>query len=438
MSGLASASSPAVHDADVVVVGAGVAGLAAAGALRAAGRRVELIEAGGRIGGRAFTDHPAALGGQAFDHGAQWLHAAHRNPLLELAQARGEAVHPDTPWDERMHMVDAPGRPADVAAYGAAETAWHDTVTARLASGPDCSLADAAAAVAGDRWTATIETWEGAIIAAGDATDLSLADWHANALDGENYVAPGGLGALVGRLLATPARLGVHVLALHAEGGGVRVETSAGTLRAAAAILTVSTGVLRAEAIAFTPGLPLAVLAALDGLPMGLLSKIVLRAAGADRLGLAPGTGAFRRVAARGVPFLSAAFWADGSDLAVGFVGGAAAWDVAADPDRAGAFMRAEIAAMLGADVSHAFAPGQFTTTWGTDALFRGAYAYARPGQAGARAALAVPLWDGRLHLAGEAVAPDGLAGTVAGAYRSGAIAAQRVLDGFTRAPLAV
>ncbi len=429
MTVLASASARDL-DADVAIVGAGVAGLAAAARLRAAGWRVALLEAGARIGGRAWTDHPAALGGARFDHGAQWLHAAQRNPLVGLARARGVAVGPEAPWDGRSRVFDC-GRPADRAAYEAAETGWHDAVTARL-DGPDISLSQAAAAVAADPWTPTIESWEGAIIAAGDADALSLRDWHANALDGENYVAPAGLGDLVARCLdpgTGGVRLGTGVTGLAAEPGRVRVQTTAGTLHAGAAIVTVSTGVLRAEAIAFAPALPQAVLSALDGLPMGLLSKIVLRAAGADRLGLAPGTGVFRRLARRGDPFLSTIFWSDGRDLAVGFVGGRAAWALAGRPAEAGAFMRAELAATFGHDVGRLFGPACLATEWGENALFRGAYAYATPGQAGARAVLARPLWEGRLAFAGEATAPDGLAGTVAGAYRAGLAAAGALLD---------
>ena len=66
-------------------------------------------------------------------------------------------------------------------------------------------------------------------------------------------------------------------------------------------------------------------------------------------------------------------------------------------------------------------------TGWGGDPLTRGAYAYARPGHADARAALAEPLAGGRLVFAGEAACTDGLAGTVAGAWRSGRAAAATV-----------
>jgi monoamine oxidase len=427
---LASASA----DADVAVIGAGVAGLAAAAHLRGAGLSVGLFEAGHRIGGRAWTDHPAALRGAAFDHGASWLHAAHRNPLVPLARAASEPVHADTPWDDRVRVFLEDGQPANIRDYEAAEPRWRHAVTARL-GGADCSLAEAAAAVASDPWTATIETWEGAIIAAADADQLSLHDWHANALEGENDIAPGGLGAMLARLLAPAAvHLSTRVTAIIAGQGGVHLRTADGQgFRAGAAVVTVSTGVLRDGAITFSPALPPETLAALEGLPMGLLSKIALPAAGSDRLGLPPGTGLFRRVPARGAPGASIILWPYDDAFAICFVGGRTAWDLADHPDDAADFMLGELETMLGASARHALSPDGLMTGWAKNPLFLGAYAYATPGHAAARQTLASPLWDGRLTFAGEACATDGLAGTVAGAYRSGLHAAETLLDGFTR-----
>ena len=79
-------------DVDVVVIGAGLAGLGAATALRAAGRGALVLEAADRIGGRAWTAYPAELGGVWFDMGAVWLHSAERNPLVPIAQAAGEQL----------------------------------------------------------------------------------------------------------------------------------------------------------------------------------------------------------------------------------------------------------------------------------------------------------------------------------------------------------
>ena len=82
------------EDFDVAVVGAGAAGIAAARTLRDAGLGCVVLEASGRLGGRAWTD-TASLGAP-FDQGASWLHDAENNPLfgatfrftLPLASAR--------------------------------------------------------------------------------------------------------------------------------------------------------------------------------------------------------------------------------------------------------------------------------------------------------------------------------------------------------------
>jgi monoamine oxidase len=435
---LASVNQPpalAAMDVNVVVVGAGVAGLSAARTLREAGRTLRVLEAGSRIGGRAVT---ADMTGVPVDLGAQWLHAAENNALVPLLRAHGEPVGMDTPFEDRVRLFDMAGRPASLDGYEAAEARWRAQVTARL-GGLDVSLAEAGTAVASDPWTATIETWEGAIIAAADADELSLWDWHDNELSGGNGVVAGGLGAALARCLgekAGPVALCAPVSAIDAIARGVRVRVADGrVLTADAVIVTVSTGVLAGGAIAFTPALPNDMQQALAGLPMGLLTKIVFRARGEDRLGLPGGTVAFRQVAARGAAGASLLFWPQDTPVLMGFVGGRAAWDLSGRPGEAEAFVRAEVAALFGAKAVDCFEPSAVTTSWGTDSLFRGAYAYARPGAAGARRVIGAPVWDGRLQFAGEACAPLGLAGTVAGAYESGRTAALRLVNGFPRPP---
>ena len=67
---------------DVVIIGAGVAGLAAAETLRRQGRTCCVLEAAAWVGGRARTIQVA---GAPFDLGATWLHDAARNPLTAAA-----------------------------------------------------------------------------------------------------------------------------------------------------------------------------------------------------------------------------------------------------------------------------------------------------------------------------------------------------------------
>ena len=80
-----------MEDVDVVVVGAGSAGLSAAKTLRAAGLSFKVFEAMNRIGGRAWTSDQHF--GAPFDIGCAWLHAADRNPYYAEAEAAGWTLH---------------------------------------------------------------------------------------------------------------------------------------------------------------------------------------------------------------------------------------------------------------------------------------------------------------------------------------------------------
>lgn len=415
----------------VVVVGAGVAGLAAAAALRRAGVPVTVLEAADRAGGRT---HTVSLGGAPFDRGASWLHAAEHNPLAELARRHGDALlDTDARGASRLFVGGRRASRPERAAYGAAwDGVGEATAPARAPGRPDTSLARALDPVRHDPWTPTIEGWEGPIIAAADADALSVQDWWRNQLHGANLSVPGGLGAFVARRLGEPVRecvrLGTPALRVRWDApGGVEVDTPRGTLRAGACIVTVSTGVLAAGRPRLDPAPP-GLDDALDGLPMGLLTKVVLRASGADRLGLPADCSLVRRIAP-GEAMAVFLAWPGGRDHVIGFVGGGAAWALAREgAGAAEAFMRAELRRMAGAGVDRALAPGAAATEWGTDPLHLGAYAYARPGRADLRGWAART--GGRLVFAGEAWRTDGLAGTVGGAHLGGEAAVAHVLAG--------
>lgn len=324
----------ALRDGGVVVVGAGVAGLSAARHLRQHGVPVTLLEASDRIGGRAFTLRPAVLRHAEFDHGASWLHAAERNPLVALADpAEDTLIDSDAVRSERLFVADRPADAAEKRAYDAAWDRLDEVVAPALAQDqPDRSLAEAMAPMWGDPWAATVAGWEGAIIAAADAGALSVRDWHQNRLDGANLNVRGGLGAFIARRLATDVDLDTPVTAIAWDGmAGVEVETARGTIRATACIVTVSTGILVSGMIRFTPVLPHDVQAAIAGLPMGLLSKVALPAAGGDRLGLPANTSLVRQMRA-GRANMAFIAWPQDADHVIGFVGGRAAWEMAGDP----------------------------------------------------------------------------------------------------------
>ena len=401
-----------------MVVGAGVAGLAAAGRLRTAGMRVTLIEAGSRAGGRAWT---SLVRGDLFDHGASWLHDADRNPLVAMATPGDRLIDSDKARHER---VGVRGRLATAAEQSAYDAAWDsvEQVAAPALLGPDTTLAAGLAPLAGNAWAGLVALWEGAIIAAADADRLGLRDWHRNRLDGRNMVPAEGVGAYVTRKLATDVTLDTPATAIRWDGPGVRVDTPSGTIRADAAIVTVSTGVLAAGAIRFHPPLPFNVQAAIAALPMGLLSKVLLPAAGPERLGLPADALVVDQVGR-----MTFNAWPQGRAHLVGFLGGALAWDAASRLGAATELARTELRLALGAAALGALGPDTLETVWGTDPLFRGAYAYAGPGDAEQRGALATAFPGERLLFAGEATRTDGLAGTVGGAFLSGIEAAERL-----------
>ena len=424
-----------MNELDVVVIGAGLAGLGAATALRRAGARVLVLEAAGRIGGRAHTRHPPELGGVWFDMGAVWLHSAEQNPLVPIARAAGEILlRSDEHRQECTRLGSRPATDAERADYDGAWDRFAAAAAPLLAPGEaDRPLAAVARSLPDDPWALTVEAWEGPVICAVDADRFSLRDWHRNQLSGSNLVPEGGIGAFVARRLGSGLDIKLHTPAtrLRWDGpdGAVAVETPSGTVRAGAAIVTVSTGVLAAGAIGFDPPLPAAVAACVDALPMGLAMKVALRATGPDRLDLPGHCSLDRRIARSGEPFMVFQCWPFGRDYVQGWIGGTPAWELARAGEAAAAdFALGELRRMFGGRVDRLFAGGaRLVTHWDADPLIGGAYSYAVPGRADARARLGEPLAGGRLTFAGEAC-HDGLAGTLAGAWLSGQAAAAQAL----------
>lgn len=417
------------EDFDVAVVGAGAAGIAAARTLRDAGLDCVVLEASGRLGGRAYTDTISL--GAPFDRGASWLHDAENNPLTPIARRQGFTLH-EEPGRRRRDILlvgDRPATPEERAAHDAAAYAWEDAAERRAAEGgPDVALAEVVPR--GGPWDATAEHWFGAVISGVEARRASLRDYVATAISGQNPQVREGLGTLVARQadgLRVVLEAPVEVVRTGGPGGAVELEGPRGRVRARGCIVTVSTGVLAAGAIRFDPALPPAVLDAVAGLPQGLLTKIALRAASPDRLDLPDFGRLGRRVEGEGDRPASWVLWPFGRDHAIGFIGGEAAWELAREgPEAADAFARAELARYFGAArVERAFRPGAVVTRWAEDPLFRGAYSHALVGHAPSRAALRdAAIADGRLRFAGEAC-HERYAGTVGGAWESGVRAAR-------------
>jgi len=222
-----------------------------------------------------------------------------------------------------------------------------------------------------------------------------------------------------------PVALGERVHEIDSRGPRVRVQTTGGTVEARDCIVTVSTGVLRAESMRFLPGLPLSTLRALDALPMGHFAKIILEF---DRPipGL-PTSGWVMEShppAGQTLHFLCHPF---GSTLVVGLMGGAYGEALARLPEALAVQEGlARLVQCVGPLHQRRLVRGAFTN-WAHDPLHWGGYAYLTPGGGAARQMLGTPVHE-RLYFAGEAVAQD-LAQTCGGAFLSGQQAADQILQ---------
>jgi monoamine oxidase len=410
-------------EVDVVVVGAGAAGLGAAKALREAGLSFAVLEAMGRIGGRAWT-HDRDFG-IPFDIGCAWLHAADRNPFFPEAEAAGWTLYHHDMTLDHLWFGDRKADAAEMARMAEAEAALAACIAAH--EGADDRLSSLIGSCHCLRATST---FSGPMDFGADDDEISVADFRSAADLDPNYFTREGFGALVARWGAdVPVQLSCPVRRIRWDGPGVMVDSDRGTLRARAVIVTASTGSLAFEGIAFAPRLPVGHLEAIFDLPMGLLTKIPVAIRG-TRLGLRPFDDLLiERHARHDLFFLCFPF---DTDLMVGFVGGDFAWEMeAAGQEAAVDFVTDRLADIFGSDLRRHAGHG-IMTNWSAERWVRGAYAAARPGKAAARERLAEPVGN-RIWFAGEALAGP-LIQTAAGARLSGEATARRVAVALAKA----
>jgi monoamine oxidase len=405
---------------DVVVVGAGSAGIAAALTLMAAGRSVVVIEAMGRIGGRAWTD--TASFGQAFDQGCAWLHKSDHNPYTDYAKANGFDVREHEYDLEVIYYGSRRGTAADARRVNTVEERMGEQITAFPRDVPSSQVVKVTTSVeqAAADYLAQLDF-------AVDLDELSSFDYgKADPLE-PNLLCRQGFGAIVARRGGgLPVRLSTPARRIRWGGKGVTVETDAGDIRARACIVTASTGALAAGSVRFDPAPPPAWEDALADVPMGMLAKIPLRTPG-ERFGLKPFTDVMiERRGQQDIYFLSYPF---DCDLMIGFVGGDFGWELsAAGQDAAVDFAKQSLADMFGSRAPARVDKG-LLTGWASNPWTRGAYAAARPGHWASRAVLARPFAN-RVFFAGEALA-EGLIQTCGGAFNSGVKTARAVHAGL-------
>ena len=257
---------------DVVIVGAGVAGLAAAKSLMAANKSVLVVEARERIGGRAVTD--STTFGFPFDLGAQWIEAGRTNPAMAILREMNAKPVPD----RQEQAIYVGGTEAPKEEYARFEKIAIDAsrkLVEALKKAPDVPVGRVL--VAQDPLEKLAYAMVGPLESGVELGELSARDFMRQPETEPQYSVAEGLGALVARWGAkVPVKLGTRVVRIDSTGSQVLVVTTNGQLTAKAVIVTVPTGVLATGQFGFAPQLSAARREAIAQLPMALYNKVAL------------------------------------------------------------------------------------------------------------------------------------------------------------------
>ncbi|XP_070034336.1 polyamine oxidase 2-like [Nicotiana tomentosiformis] len=439
-----------VASPSVIVIGGGMAGLAAARTLHDESFQVVVLESRDRIGGRVHTDYSF---GFPVDLGASWLHGVCKeNPLAPLIGKLGLPLY-RTSGDnsvlydhdlESYGLFDMDGNQVCqelVAKVGETfESILKETDQIRQESSEDMSISRAISMVFERRpdlrlsglahkvlqwYLCRMEGWFAA-----DADTISLKCWD------QEELLPGGHGLMVRGykpVINTLAkgldiRLGHRVTEVVRRYNGVKVTVEDGSSFVAdAAIIAVPLGVLKSNCIRFEPRLPEWKEAAIKELGVGIENKIILH---------------FQDVFWPNVEFLGVVaessyecsyflnlHKATGHPVLVYMPAGQLARDIGELSDEAAAnFAFKQLKRIL----PNATAPIQYLVShWGTDINSLGSYSYDTVGKPhDLYERLRVPVDN--LFFAGEATSTD-YPGSVHGAYSTGLLAAEdcrmRVLE---------
>lgn len=444
---------------DVVIIGAGAAGLAAARELTAAGRSVRILEARERVGGRVHTLHDASMP-VPVELGAEFIHGrppetwgiveAARLPVYDVSGEHwysmdGQIQHPADFWSDldkvMTGMEKIEGRDMTFGEY-------LDRKVRGAKKGALRSLA-----------FSFVEGFHGGAIDRIGVRGLVRTNRASDATDGErSFRVLGGYDRVIEWLRAgihperSSLHLGTVVTGVRWHPGGVTVEAEpahGGASRryhARAALITLPLGVLKGEpgsrgAVGFDPDIP-AKRRAWSALEMGDAFRLVLRFSERfwERLGppgdAGPTLDSMSFLHARGCELPT--WWTMMPVRAPVLT----AWAGGPQATRLLEMDHEEVIGHAVETLGHALGVGAgyvadrleatFTHDWRHDPFTRGGYSYVPVDGLPAQKRLAAPI-EGTLFFAGEATNTEGHLGTVHGAIASGRRAAREIVGGRER-----
>ena len=423
--------SLAQSNPDVVVIGAGSAGLAATAELLKNNKSVICIEAMNRIGGRCHTDN--SIFGVPYDTGAHWLHNLHSqwndnyyNQIAQYGKDNGFKIYDDYYEDDIIYdgrkiindqkkIWDLYSKIKKIKSKAKEDRPFIDFIPNNLKQ---------------DKWFDTVAK----IITTRDFDNFSPYDGNKNwqsGGDGNGFVK-GGYGALLAHYRkGVPVKLNTIATKINWSGKGVKVETNNGTIDAKACIVTVSTGVLNSSKIKFTPELPAKKYEAFDGISMNSYHRIAIEhdpkffslyGINADNYLYMKVDSENSNSEPEAVNGLLRVF---GKNVSYFNTKGRFAKDLENEGQDASIdFVLNKLRSTLGSSIDKYFIKAH-ATEWINNPYTLGAYSGAKPGKANLRNALKEPVGK-KIFFAGEATA--GQYATVHGADRSGKRAAELLI----------
>jgi monoamine oxidase len=433
-------------DTDILIIGAGGAGLAAAAEVVPSGRRVLILEARDRIGGRIWTRQVPDLG-VPIEYGAEFIHGRALATRAILRRGGRSAIE-STDTHFRLHDGELAARNEFFHVVQRAMRASAELVKKDMTF--DCFLEQSQELSPEARRYARMmaEGFDAADTSRASARAI-VAEWTADTMndDAPQSRPQGGYDALLATLASTlqidsvRLQLQTIVRAVRWSKGSVEVE---GTFfgepfraRAPRAIITLPLGVLQQRpdapgSVRFSPALD-EKRAALQGLASGAVIKLMLRFRSAFWEELDGGR--YRNAAFFHAPHAEfQTFWTQlpvRAPLLVAWAGGPKAVRLSSANREIVAQALSTVQSMFGSGYNVAAAlEGSYFHDWQRDPFARGAYSYVTVGGDQARLLLAAALAD-TLFFAGEATDTEGEAATVAGALQSGQRAAREALASF-------
>lgn len=426
---LSPPASAQLADVDVIVIGAGIAGLAAAKKLVGLGYSVVVLEATSQIGGRIRTDRSL---GAAFDLGAGWIHGPKGNPISKLAkQAKASTFVTE---DESYRVYSANGKKISeqtIAKKYNQLGGIYKRIDQRFDQ--DQPLDKAISRVSKKGLKDPVLNWMASAYTefdtGGPLTDLSAYYFDEDKVyPGKDTVFPQGFDQILEPLAeGLDIRLNNPVLSVeYEEGDGAAVTTPQGTYESYFVICTVPLGVLKKQAITFDPPLPKSHQRPIDQIAMGSVTKLALKFDKAYWPRKTQYFGFLSEPRGRWNYFLNYRTFSQENILVALSVGAYARVADAMDDETMVADCMEVLRTMFGSDLPAPVA--SVATRWSQDPWTLGAYSYTNVGtKPDDFEKLAKPIAN-TILLAGEHTNFD-YHSTTHGAYLSGMAAAQIIED---------